>query len=251
VPLSRTDIQQLRSLQQKKVRTATGLFVAEGVKVVTELVSSPLKVIGVYATKPELLSQLDGDFSKEIISSKEMEKISGLTNPSEILALAQQPKVKPTNYETSLIVALDGIRDPGNMGTIIRTARWFGVTTILCATDCVDAYNPKVVQGAMGALFHTNLHSCNLVDELKEAQLNGFQLITATLSGSNVYNLPQQKKTVLVIGNESHGVSTALQAMSNIQVKIPNYECEQRVESLNAASATAILLSVITQRNAQ
>jgi TrmH family RNA methyltransferase len=251
VALSRTDIQQLRSLQQKKVRTATGLFVAEGVKVVTELVSSPLKVIGVYSTKHELLSELAGDFTREIISSKEMEKISGLTNPSEILALAQQSEEKPTNYDSSLIVALDGIRDPGNMGTIIRTARWFGVTTILCSTDCVDAYNPKVVQGAMGALFHTNLHSCHLVHELKEAQLKGFQLTTATLSGRNVFDLPQQKKTVLVIGNESHGVSTTLQEMSNLKVKIPNYESEQRVESLNAATATAILLSVLTQRNAQ
>ena len=214
-----------------------------------ELVASPLKVNAVFTTKPELLASLNGDFRKETVSIKDMEKMSGLTTPSEIIAIGLQPEPNQISFDSSLILALDGIRDPGNMGTIIRTARWFGVTTIMCSSDCVDVYNPKVVQGAMGALFHTSIVSDNLVEKLIEAKTKGFSLVTATLDGCNVYLSQLPSKNVLVIGNESNGVSDMVQELSDIQVKIPNYEIEQQVESLNAATATAILLSVITQGN--
>jgi len=235
-------------LQQKKVRAETGLFVAEGVKVVTELVASSLHVKAVFSTDTYFLAALTGNFRKEAVSTKEMEAMSGLSTPSSVLAIGEIPQAIEPQGKLATMLALDGIRDPGNMGTIIRTAKWFGIEQILCSQDCVDSFNPKVVQGAMGALFHTAIHYCELAATLADMKLNGYHILTATLEGNTIYDQPITGKNILVMGNESHGVSETVLALCDQQLSIPNFEQEQRVESLNVSIATAILLSELTRK---
>ncbi|MFT4980991.1 MAG: TrmH family RNA methyltransferase, partial [Bacteroidia bacterium] len=158
--LSAADIKSIRSLQQKKFRREQGLFVAEGVKTVSELLSSNLTVEHVYATEP--LEVGNSSIIVETVKAKELERISSLTSANSVLAIAKIPVEKPINHSNSMVLVLDGIRDPGNLGTIIRTAKWFGVEDIICSEDCVDAYSPKVVQSSMGGLFHVNLNYTEL-----------------------------------------------------------------------------------------
>lgn len=246
--LSRSDIQQVRALQQKKFRAESGLFVAEGVKVVTELIASPIVVIAVYGTEDALDGLPKGNFTCTTVSQKEMEKMSNLSSPSSLLAIARIPNSMPPKWNQGLILALDGIRDPGNLGTIIRTAKWFGIEQILCSTDCVDTFNPKVVQGAMGALFHCTVISCDLKEVLCEAKASKFRIVTATLTGERLYDAEFTENSVLVIGSESHGVRQPVREICQLEVMIPNLEPVQRVESLNAGVATAVLLAEITRR---
>lgn len=240
--ISRADIQHVRSLGLKRDRYAHGQFIAEGVKVVSELIESPFSVDSVYATDPALLSSLSGDFERKIVSEKEMERISQLTTPGGLLAVARIPAASVPVWDDDLILALDGIRDPGNLGTIIRTALWFGVTQVLCSTDCVDAFSPKVVQGAMGALFHATVLHGDLPEWMRSARECGFHTVSAALEGGPVDGLAVSGKVLLVIGSESHGVSPQVRELSDAQVRIPSFGVPH-VESLNAAVATGILLS--------
>lgn len=174
--------------------------------------------------------------------------MSGLSTPSGVLAIGKIPQNQSLQWKSHTMLALDGIRDPGNLGTIIRTAKWFGIEQILCSSDCVDAFNPKVVQGAMGALFHISMLYCELTKTLAEAQLHGYSVLTATLEGASIYTHSTCGKNILVLGNESHGVSELVRKMCDQQLSIPNFEHEQRVESLNVGIATAILLSELTRK---
>jgi RNA methyltransferase, TrmH family len=241
--LSRSDIQQIRGLQQKKERMATGLFVAEGVKVVTELVASSMEVTSIYGTDAAMLGEMRGPFVRELISVRELERMSGLNTPNVILATAKIPPPKAIDLTAPLALALDGLRDPGNMGTIIRTAKWFGFGQLICSSDCVDAFAPKVVQGAMGALFHINVIYCDLKQALHDAQMHGYDTWATDLTGASLYASGPTAKTLVVIGNESNGVRPEILTMCMTKVCIPNHETEQKVESLNAATATAIILA--------
>lgn len=224
---------------------ATGLFVAEGVKVVMELLASPVQVTGIYCTDERMLDGLPSTFEKTLISERDLERMSGLQTPNTIIATAKMPRPLPIEWNAPLMLALDGIRDPGNMGTIIRTAKWFGLSQILCAPDCVDAYAPKVVQGAMGALFHGHVIYCDLKQALETAHTNGYRTWATDLAGSPLYATIPAERTLVVIGNESHGVRAELLSICQTKVLIPNYETAQQVESLNAATATAIILAEV------
>ena len=244
--LSASEIKQIRALQQKKFRKETGLFVVEGVKSVESLVRSDLELTAIYCT--ETLSFLDdvNPSLVHIIKQNELERISGLRTPNRILAVAKIPESQPVDWETPLILLLDGINDPGNIGTIIRTAKWFGVDTIICSEECADAYDRKVVQSTMGALFHVNVTYGNLLAIGDTLKSNGFQLIGAAMSGDSVYSMPHSKKSALIIGSESHGINQELISKCDGLVTIPNLE-KENVESLNAGIATSIILSELTR----
>ncbi len=240
--ISRADIQYVRSLGQKKERQASGCFIAEGVKVVSELLESPVTVETVYSSDANFLNGLNGDFRSEIVSMKELERMSLLTTPNVTLAIARIPQARKPVWNDDVVLALDGIRDPGNLGTIIRTACWFGVRQIICSHDSVDAFGPKVVQGAMGALFHASIISSDLTVALHEARGQGYRVLCATLNGEPMSGLHISGPTVLVIGSESHGVSGQVLEVCDCEVRIPDFG-GGRVESLNAAVATGILLA--------
>jgi TrmH family RNA methyltransferase len=245
--LSASDIKRIRSLQQKKFRKQAEEFVVEGVKSVGELLSSEFDLVAVYcAESPDYLSDVD---SEKIIhvSPKELERISGLKKPNKLLAIAKIPDASLINWDDRLILFLDGINDPGNLGTIIRTAKWFGINTVICSEDCADVWDRKVVQSTMGALFHINVPYTDLLPAIELGKANGFTIVGATMKGTSLYEQNNTGKLGLVIGSESHGITEKTMLLCDQLITIPNNETTQKVESLNAGIATAIFLSELTR----
>ena len=241
--LSASDIKRIRSLQQKKFRQEAKEFIVEGVKTVGELIESEFQLVAVYCTEaPAYLSSVRSDKIVQV-SPKELGRISGMKKPNKVLAIAEIPDPTPINWNDPLILFLDGINDPGNLGPIIRTAKWFGINTIICSEECADAWDRKVVQSTMGALFHVNIRYESLSGAIEESKQQNFKIIGATMNGSSLYDLKKEGKVGLVIGSESHGISAEILACCNETVSIPNAEPFQKVESLNAGIATAIFLS--------
>jgi TrmH family RNA methyltransferase len=239
--LSATDIKEIKALHQKKFRRERGLFIVEGLKTIRRLLDSNYLTRAIYSTVD--LSLIETDRETTLIKQKELERISSLKNPDTVLAIAEIPDQKPINLDDSLILVLDGIRDPGNLGTIIRTAKWFGINTIICSEDCADLYNPKVVQSTMGALFHVTVKYQTLSESIKKLKENEFIIAGAVMRGKSVYDTEKPNNLALVMGSESHGISPPIIDLCDQLITIPNKEVDQRVESLNAAIATSILLS--------
>lgn len=227
----------VNSLKQKKFRTERGLFVVEGVKLVQELLMSSYEVIEVYATTVWIENNQQIECSE--ISEKELKSISSLKTPNEVLAVVKQKKPNLIDFSSLLNIALDKIQDPGNFGTIIRTADWFGVQNIVCSVDSVDVYNPKVLQATMGSFFRMNIIYMDLSQFLTEN--SSLKVYGALLDGENVYQKELiSKGSVLLMGNESKGISAELRPFISEKILIPNFG---RAESLNVATATAILCS--------
>lgn len=234
----KSELKLIRSLQQKKKRAESGLFVAEGVKMVRELLDSELVADKVYATEPEILGNWDG----EVIAVKEAElrKMSSLKNPNKVLAVFRIPK--PSQLEESAwVLALDGVKDPGNLGTIIRLCDWFGIPQLLCSEDTVDCYNPKVLQATMGSIARVNIQYADLHQFLTGTRLPAFG---AFMEGAPVQRVEFPPAGVLVMGNEAHGVSERINRLLTGRVSIPAH-VTSGAESLNVATATAILLHEI------
>ena len=235
--ISKNQLKNITSLSQKKYRQKYQLFIAEGVKVINELLNSSFELDTLFA--------LD-DFETLIpnnkivrISAKELRKISQLKSPNKVLGLFKIPdEIPPQNK--GLIVALDSVNDPGNLGTIIRLCDWFGVTQLICSKDTVDCYNSKVVQASMGSLTRVSLKYIDLEDYLKQTNLPTF---IADMDGKNVYQSNLPKEAILVMGNEANGVSSSIKRLVKSKISIPRFGDVQETESLNVATATAILLS--------
>ena len=241
--LSNNQIKFLRSLSQKKFRDEYGLFVAEGEKIVDEALKSDYKVKEVY-------------YEKEI-GRDAMSRITNLSSPSPVFAVIEKPKFSPDSF-TSLLsshnnssdenrplyLALDGVKDPGNLGTIIRIADWFGIEAIFAAPGSVEVWNPKVVQATMGAIFRKQVIYAELSDICKKFSAAGLPVYGTFLDGKNIYeNLPQEKKHGrVVMGSESFGISPALELLITNKLLIPPYPADSVTsESLNVAIATAII----------
>lgn len=240
--LSASDIKNIRALQQKKNRFETGLFLVEGPKTVRELINSKFKLERIYTTESfDFLSNLE-EGVVQLINERELARISGLKTPNKLLAVAKIPSVAEVDMNQAIIMVLDGINDPGNLGTIIRTSKWFGISTILCSKNCADTFDRKVVQSSMGALFHTTLHYCSLPETLAYLKVNGFRVLGAAMSGTALNAVGATPKTVLVIGSESHGISPEVLELCDQVITIPNLEKDRKVESLNASVATSIIL---------
>ena len=235
--LSISQKKQVTSLKQKKFRTTFNSFIIEGVKMVEELLLSDYEVEEIYATADWAQGNLEIDCIE--VSEKELGQISSLKTPNKVLAVVQQKEVVITGFSTKLTLALDKLQDPGNMGTIIRTADWFGIDTIVCSEGSVDIYNPKVIQATMGSFFRVSVVYVNLSEFFTSNE--DLTVYGALLEGDNVYQKKLNSKgTVLLMGNESKGISDELLPFVTERVMIPNFG---KAESLNVATATAILCS--------
>ena len=235
--VSKNQTKLITSLYQKKYRNKYGLFIAEGLKVVNELINSGYEATEIYCSSKDLFKNTRADL--HFISEKELKKISTLYTPNKVLALFKIPQPKEIN-KNALIVALDDIRDPGNLGTIIRLCDWFGIRDLVCSNETVDCFNPKVVQATMGSLSRININYLELTTFIKKANSTVF---TTTMDGTSVYQEKLPSQGILVMGNESNGVSEKIEQLADHKIAIPRFGDFQKTESLNVATATAILLS--------
>lgn len=238
--MTASEIKYIKSLSQKKFRDETGLFTVEGEKMVSEALASGFEILSVYR--------------REEIGDEAMARISQLSNPSPVLAVVRQKIQDKAIINNGLYLALDSIRDPGNLGTIIRIADWFGINAILASYDTVEMYNPKVVQSTMGALFRVPVIYCDLRDTLSEVLKRGGKLYGTFLDGENIYgkslHTGNDSPVVIVIGNESFGISEGIASIVTDRLYIPEYPAGQRTsESLNAAIATAIVTAEFRRQN--
>lgn len=235
--LSKNHIKLIHSLRQKKFRQNKGLFVAEGVKVINELMNSSLEVFQLFIT-----NEFSADFNTDKIihiSESELKKISTLKSPNKVLGVFKIPDEKDLNQD-GLIIALDAINDPGNLGTIIRLCDWFGVEELVCSSDTVDCYNQKVIQSTMGSITRVNLKYTDLKEFIKHSKL---PVYAADMDGENVYAKQLPSEAILVMGNEANGISSEIENAITHKLTIPRFGNSQETESLNVATATAILLS--------
>lgn len=246
--LSNNKIKFINSLNLKKNRFNNKCFIVEGEKMVLELINSNLKIVEIFALPDFILTNktiLKSINTITTITTNELKKISSLKTPNQVLALADipSPSINNTTFK-SLNIALDNIQDPGNLGTIIRTANWFGVNNIFCSNNTVDAYNSKVIQSTMGAVFRTNIFYADLADLIKKASDNGQQIYGTQLNGKNIYDSPLNNNGLIVLGNESKGISKPIQKLINNKILIPNFPINiNDMESLNVAVASAIVLA--------
>lgn len=234
--LSKNKIKWIRSLQQKKFREELGLFIVEGEKMVTEALETCLDDIQFLChTKDSSIALNNPSFETTLATDEELKAISSLKNPNKSLAVLKIPAKK--EITTEFRIALDGIQDPGNMGTILRLADWFDVKEIICSKDTVDIYNPKVVQASMGAIFRINVVYCDLADYLSKTCQ---PIYGALLEGENIYQKKIEPKGILILGNEGNGISKPIISLVNEPITIPRFG---KAESLNVSVATGILLS--------
>lgn len=245
--MTKAEIQHIRSLQDKRNRDEEGLFVAEGAKLVEEIASSALTIRRIYTTRTDLKGA-----NVEVVDTKTMERLSGLKSASDTLAVVEQPRYR-LNLNTltkSLVLALDGVQNPGNLGTIIRLADWFGVEDILCSKECADCFNPKVIQATMGAILRVRIHYVdNLPQLLSQANKEGMPIYGTLLDGDNIYGTTLTPTGIIVMGNEGRGLSQECRKAITHRLLIPAYPANRPTsESLNVAMATGITLSEFRRR---
>jgi RNA methyltransferase, TrmH family len=248
--LTSQQIKVVKSLQSKKFRYEQGLFVAEGDKLVSDLLQGNLTFKSVYHTvlwappancPPSLFIQVSG---------KEMERMSGLVNPSSVLATIEYPnyRVNKSDIVNNLTLALDDVQDPGNVGTILRLADWFGIDTILCSHGTADAFAPKVVQASMGSVSRVKVVYCNLLETLMSYS-SSIPIYGAFMDGANIYNANLQAKGIVVLGNEGSGICPDIEKLITQKISIPSFASGRKsVESLNVAMASAIICSEFRRR---
>jgi len=235
--ISNKEVKLITSLSKKKGRNKHQLFIAEGDKLVNDLLNSSFSVEKIYFTS---LNKHDYNrYPSQELKESELKKISQLNSPSKVVGIFIIPKPLIPKKE-GLIVALDGIKDPGNLGTIIRLCDWFGVSQIICSNDTVDCYNPKVVQASMGSISRITVNYLNLENYLKDCKM---PIMITDMLGDNIYKETLSKEGILVMGNEGNGISTAIKNLASHMLFIPRFGENSKTESLNVAMATAILLS--------
>lgn len=235
--LSKSQLKLITSLRHKKYRNSQKLFIAEGVKVVNEFLTSDFKVHKIFCTSTFNHTLPSNEI--ELVTEADLKKISLLKSPNQVLGVFEIPSNKK-ELKTGLTVALDAVNDPGNLGTIIRLCDWFGVSQINCSLNTVDCYNPKVVQATMGSLTRV---SVQYVDLKAFLTLENRPIYAATMDGENVYTSHLKNNAVLVMGNEANGISDEIFKLINNAITVPKFGDLQKTESLNVATATAILLS--------
>ncbi len=240
--LSKNQIKLIRSLKQKKYRLQHQLFVVEGKKAILEFLNSKLQLNQLFTTTLEFDVS---DVLQTTITPKELNTISFFKTPNVALAVFKISKPKPIDFN-NLIVVLDDVRDPGNLGTIIRLCDWFGVKDLVCNTDTVDIYNPKVIQATMGSITRVNVSYLDLESFLSAQK--GIQKFGAFMNGETIYNLKLPNSGILVLGNEANGICKQVEFQITDRISIPRFGDIQEAESLNVANAAAILLSEFKRR---
>lgn len=244
MPISKNKIKEINSLKIKKYRQQLGLFTCEGTKTIHCLLNSNYKINEIYATKLffEKNEIIFNTKKINLISEAELQKISSLSTPPQVLAIVQMPNkdLNYVNFANKITLVLDNIQDPGNLGTIIRLADWFGVENIVCSQNTVDAYNPKVVQATMGSLFAVNVFYTNLKDFFQKNK--EIQVFGTFIDGQPINKTKISKQLFLLLGNEANGISDELSNFISKKITIPTYNTQKMAESLNVANATAICL---------
>lgn len=229
--ISNSEIKQIRSLREKKFREELGLFTVEGEKMVAEALDSDFEVVKVYRSE---------EFGEET-----MKRISSMSSPSPVVAVVRKPA--PADHNPGgLCLALDSVRDPGNMGTILRIADWFGADCIFASPDSVEVYNPKAVQASMGAIFRKKLIYCDIAEKCREFRSAGLRVFGTFLDGSDIYASDLPREGLIVMGNEANGISRAVAEECDGRLTIPSFGGGS--ESLNVSVATAITISEFRRR---
>lgn len=231
--ITQAEIKQIRSLREKKYRDALALFVVEGEKLVQEALDSDFEVVRV--------------LRREEVGESVMERISQLSTPSPVLAVVARPQPAVPALEHELYLALDGVRDPGNLGTILRIADWFGVRTVFLSEDCVEPYNPKAIQASMGSIFRVRTVTTDLPELCRRVRSAGEHVYGTFLDGRDLYHEPLSGAGLVVMGNEAAGIRPAVAAEVDARLYIPAFG-GSRAESLNVAAATAVTLSEFRRR---
>jgi len=235
--ISKNQIKLISGLHQKKQRFANQLFFAEGIKVIQELLQSNFELEHLFTTQNDFETV---EFSKRIsITEQELKKLSALSTPNSCLAVFKIPAEIPA-IGSGLILALDDIRDPGNLGTILRLCDWFGIKQIICSKETVDIYNPKVVQATMGSIARVNVNYVDLKTFLSQTELPVFGTF---MNGDIIYQSVLPQNGIIIMGNEANGISEEIEKIVTNRLTIPRFGELQKTESLNVATATAIVLS--------
>lgn len=240
--MTKAEIQFVRSLSEKRTRDEERLFIAEGKKLIDEIEQSTLAIRRIYTTRTDFASA-----NVEVVDKKTMERISQLKTASDSLAIVEQPrhKLDIKALKGRLSLALDGVQNPGNLGTIIRLADWFGIENIICSSECADLYNPKVVQATMGAILRVGVHyTPSLATLLRQAASEGVAIYGTLLDGENIYAEELKAEGIIVMGNEGRGLSDECRNELTHKLFIPPYPADAPTsESLNVAMATGIILA--------
>jgi RNA methyltransferase, TrmH family len=252
--VSRHKVNFIISLQKKKVRDKEKLYVIEGDKLVKEFLMAGVQVKTLIA-KTEFLNSIPV-FQKERIgeilpaSYDDLKKISTLKTPHNALAIIEMPEIKmdPDNLRKGLSVALDFVQDPGNLGTIIRAAAWFGINSIYCSESCVDVFNPKVIQASMGAILNVNVFYTDLGKLFETAAVNKIKIYGALIEGDSLYSHKLDSNGIILLGNESKGISEELMPYITDRIMIPKFAVEGTgIDSLNVSMAASVIFSEFTR----
>ncbi len=237
--VSKNQKKLIKSLNQKKYRKQHGLFVAEGKKVIHELLDAKFKIYSIF-TIDESLFDLP-ERLVHVITVDELKQLSFLSTPQLALAIFYIPESKPVDKE-ALIVALDDVRDPGNLGTIIRLCDWFDIRDLVCSAATVDCFNPKVIQATMGSITRVNISYVHL-EEFLHSGFSKESIFGTFMDGDSVYQKKLPKKGVVIMGNEANGISKVIESSIQERIAIPQFGSDKSTESLNVATAAAIILS--------
>lgn len=253
--ISKNKIKFINSLQKKKVRDEKRLFVIEGDKLVREFLDAKIPVMTLLA-KPGFLDGLPVTLTGYIndiedVSDKELKLVSTLKTPQNALAVVpmRDPELDINNVLKGITVALDDIQDPGNLGTIIRAAAWFGIKNIVCSENCVDVYNPKVIQASMGAIIHVNIFYQSLKYLCSEAEKNATPVFGTMLEGDSIYSHKLDNKGIILLGNEARGISKDLIPFVTEKIRIPKFsDALYGIDSLNVGMASSVVFSEFARR---
>jgi TrmH family RNA methyltransferase len=253
--LSKKQVSLIVSLQRKKCRDEEKLFVIEGDKIVKEFLASHRQVVTLIA-KPEFIAGLPAGLPESAgevltVNYEDLKKLSSLTTPHNAMAVVRMPEISPDTGRIleNLCVALDFIQDPGNLGTIIRSAAWFGIKNIVCSENCVDLYNSKVIQASMGAILNVDVWYLSLAGFLGKAREKNLPVYGTLLEGESIYSKDLGKKGVILLGNESKGISEDLLAFMTERIVIPKFtDAVHGIESLNVGMAASVIFSEFARR---
>ncbi|MFL5752478.1 MAG: TrmH family RNA methyltransferase [Bacteroidia bacterium] len=252
--LSKNQVKQIQSLHLKKNRVEQGLFIAEGPKLSEEIIGSRIKVREIFALKNWLEKNheaIHGSIAVTSVAEEELKKISTLSTPNQVVVICEIPhaEIDYTLVEKELTVFLDDIRDPGNLGTIIRVADWFGLSQVICSEECVEVYSPKTIMSSMGSISRVNVVTADFAEVKRNLQDKGkhVPVYGAVLSGENIYSAKDLSPGLLVIGNESNGISEKVMRGLTHRIKIPS-SSKNGAESLNAAIAASLVIAEFFRR---
>lgn len=239
--LTKAEIKLINSLKQKKSRDKNQLFIVEGDKSIKEFLNGPFQLEVLYSIENSLFFQ-----GLKKITPQELKKISQLTTPQNSLAIFHLPEWKVPSPYSSFLLGLDGVQDPGNLGTLIRLADWFGITHLICSKNTVDVFNPKVIQASMGSLNRVQVHYLDLKNFLSDFSA---PIFGAFMDGENIFQKDLSPEGILILGNEGNGISTEIKNLCTQKISIPQVDKTNKTESLNVAVAGSIIISQFYAQN--